>query len=61
MGDARLSLEKQESQQFDILSVDAFSSDAIPIHLLTREAMASVFPPPEAQRDPGAAHLQPLS
>jgi hypothetical protein len=40
MGDARLSLERQESQQFDILSVDAFSSDAIPIHLLTREAMA---------------------
>ncbi|MGE3315131.1 MAG: spermidine synthase [Planctomycetaceae bacterium] len=38
MGDARLSLENQESQQFDVLALDAFSSDAIPIHLLTVEA-----------------------
>jgi len=37
-GDARLSLERQSPQQFDILAVDAFSSDAIPTHLLTREA-----------------------
>ena len=43
MGDARLTLERQESQQFDLLSVDAFSSDAIPIHLLTREALALYF------------------
>ncbi len=43
MGDARLTLERQESQQFDILAVDAFSSDAIPIHLLTREALAIYF------------------
>jgi hypothetical protein len=43
MGDARLSLERQEPQQFDLLSVDAFSSDAIPIHLLTREALALYF------------------
>jgi spermidine synthase len=39
MGDARLSLERMEPQNFDLLAVDAFSSDAIPIHLLTREAM----------------------
>jgi len=39
-GDARLSLEQQAPQQFDVLAVDAFSSDAIPIHLLTREALA---------------------
>ena len=39
-GDARLSLEREPSQQFDVLALDAFSSDAIPIHLLTREAMA---------------------
>jgi hypothetical protein len=39
MGDARLTLEKLEPQNFDLLAVDAFSSDAIPIHLLTREAM----------------------
>ncbi len=43
MGDARLSLERMEPQNFDILSVDAFSSDAIPIHLLTREALALYF------------------
>jgi predicted O-methyltransferase YrrM len=37
-GDARLSLERQPPQNFDVLLVDAFSGDAIPIHLLTREA-----------------------
>jgi hypothetical protein len=39
MGDARLSLERQPSQQFDVLAIDAFTSDAIPVHLLTKEAM----------------------
>jgi len=39
-GDARLQMERQPPQNFDILAVDAFSSDAIPIHLLTREAFA---------------------
>lgn len=39
MGDARLVLESEPAQQYDILAVDAFSSDAIPLHLLTREAM----------------------
>jgi hypothetical protein len=43
MGDARLTLERQEPQNFDVLAVDAFSSDAIPIHLLTREALALYF------------------
>ncbi len=43
LGDARLVLQNQESQQFDLLAVDAFSSDAIPIHLLTREALALYF------------------
>jgi len=37
-GDARLSLERQFSPEFDVLAVDAFTSDAIPVHLLTREA-----------------------
>jgi SAM-dependent methyltransferase len=40
MGDARLSLEAEPDQQFDVLAVDAFSGDAIPVHLLTREAFA---------------------
>jgi hypothetical protein len=38
LGDARLSLEREQPQQFDLLAVDAFSGDAIPVHLLTREA-----------------------
>jgi len=38
LGDARLSLERQAPQDFDVLVLDAFSSDAIPVHLLTREA-----------------------
>jgi SAM-dependent methyltransferase len=39
LGDARLSLEREPPQQFDLLAVDAFSSDAIPVHLITREAL----------------------
>lgn len=42
-GDARLSLERQAAQRFDVLAVDAFSGDSIPIHLLTREAFALYF------------------
>src|SRR6185312_6648601 len=38
LGDARLTLEREPPNNFDILAVDAFSSDAIPVHLLTREA-----------------------
>lgn len=37
-GDARLTLEKRADGEFDLLVLDAFSSDAIPMHLLTREA-----------------------
>jgi SAM-dependent methyltransferase len=40
LGDARLSLAREPSQAFDLLAVDAFSGDAIPVHLLTQEAMA---------------------
>jgi len=40
LGDARLSLEREPSQQFDVLAIDAFSSDAIPVHLITSEAMS---------------------
>jgi SAM-dependent methyltransferase/MFS family permease len=39
LGDARLTLEREASQGFDVLAVDAFSSDAIPVHLITREAL----------------------
>ncbi len=39
-GDARVSLERGEDGPFDVLIVDAFSSDAVPVHLITREAIA---------------------
>ncbi|HEX6268319.1 MAG TPA: fused MFS/spermidine synthase [Burkholderiales bacterium] len=39
LGDARLTLEREAPQNFDVLAVDAFSSDAIPVHLITREAL----------------------
>jgi hypothetical protein len=38
LGDARLSLEREPSQSFDLLVLDAFSGDAVPVHLLTAEA-----------------------
>ena len=38
-GDGRLNMERDEPQRFDLISVDAFSSGSIPIHLLTREAL----------------------
>lgn len=37
-GDARISMERQEDQQFDVLVLDAFNGDSVPVHLLTREA-----------------------
>ncbi len=40
LGDARLSLQREPDGRFDLLLVDAFSSDAIPAHLVTREAIA---------------------
>jgi hypothetical protein len=42
-GDARLSLEREPPQGYDALVVDAFSSDSIPVHLLTREAFELYF------------------
>jgi spermidine synthase len=41
LGDARLTLQDVPKGKFDILALDAFSSDAIPLHLLTREAFAT--------------------
>jgi spermidine synthase len=40
LGDARLSLAAQTNARYQLIALDAFSSDAIPLHLLTREAMA---------------------
>jgi SAM-dependent methyltransferase len=40
LGDGRLSLEREPPQNYDLLAIDAFSGDSIPMHLVTREAMA---------------------
>ncbi len=39
LGDARLSMEHEPPQSFDVLAVDAFSGDSVPVHLITAEAM----------------------
>ncbi|HEX4944220.1 MAG TPA: fused MFS/spermidine synthase, partial [Usitatibacteraceae bacterium] len=41
LGDARLSLEREPVQGFDVLAVDAFSGDSIPVHLITLEAVGA--------------------
>jgi len=43
MGDGRLSLEREAPENFDVLAVDAFSSESVPVHLLTRQAMELYF------------------
>jgi spermidine synthase len=40
MGDGRLSLEREPPRGYDVMGIDAFSGDSIPMHLITREAMA---------------------
>jgi len=40
LGDARLAMERETPQGYDVLAIDAFSSDSIPVHLITREALA---------------------
>jgi hypothetical protein len=40
-GDARLAVERQNPQNFDLIALDAFNSDSIPVHLLTREGFSS--------------------
>jgi hypothetical protein len=43
VGDGRLLLESEADQQFDLLVMDAFSGDSIPVHLLTLEAFRTYF------------------
>jgi hypothetical protein len=43
VGDARLSLLAEADAKFDLLIIDAFSSDSVPTHLLTQEALALYF------------------
>jgi SAM-dependent methyltransferase len=57
LGDARLSLARVPDRSVDLLALDAFSSDGIPVHLLTREAIALY----RAKLRPGGAILLHLS
>jgi hypothetical protein len=43
MGDGRLLLESEPDQHFDMLVMDAFSGDSVPVHLISREAFATYF------------------
>lgn len=43
LGDGRLALEALPPQHYDLLAIDAFAGDSIPVHLLTREAFALYF------------------
>ena len=43
LGDARVQLAEAQDHLYDLIVLDAFSSDAIPVHLITREAMAMYF------------------
>jgi hypothetical protein len=43
LGDGRLSLEREPLRQYDVLAVDAFSGDSIPVHMLTAQAFALYF------------------
>ena len=60
LGDARLSLERESPQHFDVLAIDAFSSDAIPVHLITSEALGALPPAHEARRRHRLPRDQPL-
>jgi hypothetical protein len=43
LGDARISMERQQPQNYDLIALDAFSGDAIPVHLLTKESFEKYF------------------
>ncbi|HEY3841139.1 MAG TPA: fused MFS/spermidine synthase [Bryobacteraceae bacterium] len=43
LGDGRLSLEREPDQHYDLLVMDAFSGDSVPVHMLTKEAMSTYF------------------
>lgn len=61
VGDGRLSLEHEEAEgktrQFDVLVLDAFSGDAIPVHLLTREAFETYWKQLESDKGIIAVHI----
>ena len=60
IGDARLTMAKEPDESFDLFIIDAFTSDAMPVHMLTTEAVKLFLAEAEARRRGAAAHLQPL-
>jgi spermidine synthase len=42
-GDGRLALERETGRHFDLLAIDAFSGDSVPVHLLSKEAFELYF------------------
>ena len=60
IGEGRLALMREPAHGFDVLILDAFTSDAIPMHLMTREAMSLYFDKLAPQRPGAAQHLEPL-
>ena len=61
LGDGRLLLDAEPSQQFDMLVMDAFSGDSVPVHLITQRGLRDVLPPPQAGRHPRGQHLERIS
>ena len=61
LGDARLSLEREPERQFDLLIVDVYSSDSVPVHLTTREALKIYFDHLTTAGAVGDPYFQPLS
>ena len=60
-GDARVSLAAEAPQRYDVLVIDAFSGDAIPVHLITAQALDALSPASHAERDRGIPRLESLS
>ncbi len=54
--DGRLGLAREPAHSLNLIALDAFSGDSIPVHLLTREAFADVFRPPGAGRSDRDSH-----
>ena len=65
LGDARVRLERvrreRPDERYDLIVVDAFTSDAIPVHLLTRRSPAALSRDADAASAARPAHLEPLS
>ena len=60
LGDARLNMEREPSQQYDVLAIDAFSSDSIPVHLITQRGDGRLPAAHQARRRHRLSCHQPL-